>query len=136
MLNQKKKKIEIVSEIVWPVKMMQSEPIATARMSGRWSSNLALDIYFAKCSFFSRFEKKTSPASEQPETILSFFEEALAIGVDQELNTVAIRFEAELFCDESDIQVGFVPFKKDSSGKVSHQRKGDILTLYICWREP
>lgn len=81
--------------------------MATVRLCGR--SNLSLDVDFTERSVPWTLKKTPGFARHENDRVRAVFEKVLALIVDDELSCIAIRLEAELLCDETQLYARFVP---------------------------
>ena len=75
------------------------------------SSYLALDVYSLEGRGFCTFKKPERFASEKSDfTFFALIKEALSAVVTDESSTFVVRFEAKLFGNETQLDVGLIPW--------------------------
>lgn len=96
---------------------------------------LSLNIHLLEGCSSSALKQSAGLACQKCYVILPVFKKMLTVIVDYELRSISIRLEAELLCDEAQIQVRFVTRDWLVEGLKENVEGGKFLTLCRCCRE-
>lgn len=70
--------------------------------------DLAFNVHFLKSRGSGVFKKVPSLASQERNVLCAIFKKVLSLVINDELGSISVRFETELFSDEAQLDVRFI----------------------------